>query len=80
MSQRRLLRIGQVEDKVGLKRSPIYAEIKKGEFPPPIKIGSRSSAWVEDEIDAWIEARIALRQPRQRKAEAEAQADIPPAE
>jgi prophage regulatory protein len=30
-------------------------------FPRPIKIGSRSVAWIEEEVDAWIEARRAQR-------------------
>ncbi len=28
------------------------------DFPEPIKIGARAVAWVEEEVDAWIEARI----------------------
>jgi prophage regulatory protein len=32
--------------------------VGKGEFPKPIKIGTRAVAWRESEIDAWITARI----------------------
>jgi prophage regulatory protein len=46
-----------VRGRVGLHPSTIYAEIKAGRFPKPVKLG-RSSRWVESEIDAFIEARM----------------------
>lgn len=55
----RLLRLPQVKDRVGYKSdSQIYALIQAGKFPPPIKIGSRASAWVESEINSWLAERI----------------------
>ena len=30
-------------------------------FPRPTKLGPRAVAWVESEVDAWIDARIAER-------------------
>jgi prophage regulatory protein len=41
---------------------------KAGRFPRHVDIGENSIAWVEAEIDAWLEARIAERDaaaPRQ---------------
>jgi predicted DNA-binding transcriptional regulator AlpA len=38
-----------------------YRLIAVGEFPPPVKLGKNTSAWLEEEIDAWQEARIAAR-------------------
>jgi prophage regulatory protein len=37
--------------------------IKKGKFPKPVKlgIGQGTNAWVEDEIDAYLKARIEQR-------------------
>ena len=46
-----------VRGRVGMHPSTIYAEIKAGRFPKPVKLG-RSSRWVESEIDAFIEARM----------------------
>lgn len=34
--------------------------IRAGKFPKPIKVGSRN-AWIESEVDAWIQDRIAER-------------------
>lgn len=52
----RLLRMPQVLDRVGLKKTVIYERIKAGTFPKPIKLGS-ASAWHAQEIDAWIAAK-----------------------
>jgi prophage regulatory protein len=55
----RTLRLRDVESKVGLRRSTIYALAKEGQFPQPIKLSVHASAWIEEEIDAWLRARIA---------------------
>lgn len=48
-----LLRMPQVLDRVGLKKTVIYERIKAGSFPKPIKLGS-ASAWHVAEIDSWV--------------------------
>ena len=53
------LRMPQVMKKVGLSKSIIYSRISEGTFPPPVSLGGRAVAWVDSEIQAWIEARIA---------------------
>lgn len=55
----RLLRLPKVLERTGLGRTMIYTLAKRGEFPAPIKLTSRSSAWSEAAVNAWIEARIA---------------------
>ena len=57
---KRLLRISPVEGKVGYRKSKIYKMISAGEFPRPVKLG-HVSVWPEEEVDAWIDARIAER-------------------
>lgn len=57
----RLLRRKEVEDRVGLARSTIYEMMSKGQFPKPVKLGLRAVRWREDDVDAWIAARIAER-------------------
>lgn len=49
------IRISQVINLVGLKRSWIYQKIKEGKFPCPIKIGSRASVWKRSSVSAWIQ-------------------------
>jgi prophage regulatory protein len=53
-----LLRLRDVESRTGLRRSHLYGLAARGEFPKPLKLGNRASAWVAGEVDAWIKARI----------------------
>ena len=54
-----ILRRRQVEKRVGLTRSPLYARIKAGTFPRPVQLGGgRAVGWIEAEIEAWIAAQI----------------------
>ncbi|MET0106309.1 MAG: AlpA family phage regulatory protein [Sedimenticola sp.] len=55
MASTHLLRIDQVIEQTARSRASIYADIKKGTFPPPVKIGPRSSRWREDEVQTWID-------------------------
>lgn len=58
MATQNLIRLPKVEAATGYKRSTIYRLIKEKKFPAPISLGARASAWVEDEINAWIQQRI----------------------
>ncbi len=55
------MRLKEVMQQTGKSRSRLYDEVKKGEFPRPVKIGKHAVAWLEDEITAWQRARIADR-------------------
>ena len=56
---RTFLRREDVERLTGLPRSTIYDLMAKGRFPKSIKIGAKAVAWIDDEIAAWQELRIA---------------------
>ena len=56
-----ILRRDAVERLTGLRRSTLYAKIAKSEFPRPIKLGERAVGWLESEVRAWQDARIAER-------------------
>ena len=58
MVSHRFLRLNQVLDKTGLKRSQVYTYMKTGDFPKSVKIGPASVAWLESEIDEWINEKI----------------------
>ncbi len=57
----KLLRLPEVESVTGVRRSYIYAKIQTGDFPKPVKIGPKATAWPSSEIQDWIAARIAER-------------------
>jgi prophage regulatory protein len=54
----RLLRLPEVESRVSLRKSAIYAGVKAKSFPAPIKLSTRAVAWPESQIQAWITERI----------------------
>lgn len=57
----RILRMKMVVEITGLARSTVYKYIAEGIFPKPITLGNRSVGWVESEVFAWIQARVAER-------------------
>ncbi|MGC0936631.1 AlpA family transcriptional regulator [Pantoea agglomerans] len=58
ISNIKLIRLSAVINKTGYSKSWIYKLIKNKQFPQPIKIGSRAVAFIEGEIDEWIEVLI----------------------
>ena len=52
--QSRLIKLTEVLNRLPVSRSAFYQGIKDGRYPPPVKIGERSSAWLESDIDALI--------------------------
>ncbi len=54
----KILRRTEVEKVTGLSRSAIYASIKKGQFPAPIRLTERAVGWLESTINEWIESKI----------------------
>ncbi|MBF0117036.1 MAG: AlpA family phage regulatory protein [Magnetococcales bacterium] len=49
-----LLRLDQVENLVGFKKTFIYKMIAEKKFPKPLVLGARSSRWRDNEIRDWI--------------------------
>lgn len=55
---KRLIRVPEVLRRVGFSRTTMYELIKEGRFPDKVIIGARAVAFVESEIDAWIDNAI----------------------
>ena len=57
---RSILRLKEVQRRTGLSRSGIYRALAQNpNFPKPVPIGARIVGWVEDEVDAFVDAMIA---------------------
>jgi prophage regulatory protein len=54
----KMIELPQTIGKTTMSKSMIYALVKEGKFPAPVKIGDRKIGWVEAEVDAWLEARV----------------------
>ena len=66
--QKRFIRLPEVLSRTGYGRTSIYRKMEEGTFPRSVKLGgpledhnafdSRAIAWIEDEVDQWVDARI----------------------
>ena len=66
--QKRFIRLPEVLTRTGYGRATIYRKMEDGSFPKSLKLGgppkhpnefdSRAIAWIEDEVEQWIESRI----------------------
>ena len=75
----RLIRLPEVLSRTGYGRTSIYRKIEEGTFPKCLKLGppmedltqfdSRAIAWIENEVDQWVESRIEARDSKFSKLE-----------
>ena len=54
-----LIRRPEVTRRTGLSRTTIYRLVQAGEFPAPRQLGARAVAWIDSEVDGWIDSRPA---------------------
>ena len=67
----RFIRLNEVMSRTGYGRTSIYRKMEDRSFPKSVKLGgppkdpsifdSRAVAWIEDEVDQWVDARIEAR-------------------
>ena len=67
--QKRFIRLPEVLTRTGYGRTTIYRKMEDGSFPSSVKLDgrppknpeafdSRAVAWIEDEVEQWIESII----------------------
>ena len=65
----RFIRLSEVLNRTGYGRTSIYRKMEDGSFPSSVKLDgrppknpeafdSRAIAWIEDEVEQWMESRI----------------------
>ena len=57
----KLIRLEEVSNLTGLKKSALYRRISENTFPSPIKLGGKASRWSLVEIQQWIEKAVEVR-------------------
>lgn len=57
----KFIRLKEVIDRTGLARATIYKYMAEGGFPQSVSLGGRSVGWVDGEIEAWLESKVAAR-------------------
>lgn len=53
----KIIRMPELERRVGLRKSAIYGLIRRGEFPLQIRLGENAVGWRDSDIDEWIRVR-----------------------
>ena len=54
--EKRLLRIDEVLEMVGISKSVLYEMIGREQFPRPVRISLRAVGWRQRDIDDWLES------------------------
>lgn len=52
-----ILRRKQVQERIGLARSSLYALIASNQFPRPVQLSARAVGWRESDVNTWLESR-----------------------
>lgn len=55
--QEKFLRFGAVAEMIGLSRSTIWRMEQEGKFPKRVQLGSKSVAWRQSDLTAWMSSR-----------------------
>lgn len=55
------LPVKEVVKRTSLSRATVYRLVQAGAFPLPVSLTGARSAWVETEIIAWMQSRLASR-------------------
>ena len=63
----RFIRKKEVAARVGWHPSHLMRMVRAGKFPQPVQLGPNSIAFVEEEVTAWMEARVAARKTLQNE-------------
>jgi prophage regulatory protein len=61
LSAQKIVRLDELPQFTGLRRTQIRVLMQAGKFPRPIRLSERRIAWLESEVAAWQAARIAER-------------------
>ena len=62
----RLLPMPEVLKLTAMSRSTLYNKLRVGEFVRPVATGQRSIRFLESEVRAWIQERVAQRDEKER--------------
>ncbi len=54
---KRFYTVDDIAHAFGFTRCAVYAQVRNGVFPPPVKVGRRASRWIAREADAVFLAR-----------------------
>tara|TARA_R110002153_G_scaffold86738_1_gene215187 strand:+ start:2205 stop:2393 length:189 start_codon:yes stop_codon:yes gene_type:complete len=50
-----IIRRKDIEERLKISRSSIYAMMSQGEFPKPVRLGRRAVGWKSTDIEKWLQ-------------------------
>jgi prophage regulatory protein len=56
--QAQFYRLPQLKARLNVSGSSIWAWVKKGTFPAPVKLSENTTAWSAADIEEWAQSRI----------------------
>ena len=56
----KILKLSEVKLITSLSGSTIYRLVSQGDFPKQIKLSTRSSGWLDYEVEQWITQRVEI--------------------
>ena len=56
-----ILKKPRVQQMTSLPTSTLYAWVKAGRFPAPVKLGVRSVGWRLSDVQGWLDSRVSAR-------------------
>lgn len=59
---KRIIRKPELLAMIGLSDPTIWRMEKDGKFPKRLRLGGNSCGWLESEVNAWLDARLADRE------------------
>lgn len=65
-----LIKLPAVKERTSLSTSEIYRRIEAGTFPAQVKLGAKAVAWLEHEVNDWINQTIEAGRPVNNSVEA----------
>lgn len=58
MDVERIIRLPEVQKRLGLSRTTIYGQVRGGLLPRPVSLGARAVGWSESAIGSVVAARV----------------------
>ena len=58
-TSQQFFRLPHLKVRLGVSGSSIWAWVKAGKFPKPVKLSENVTAWDRDSIETWEQSRIA---------------------
>ena len=67
LAMNELLKVKDIQARLGIGRSAVYALIHEPSFPAPIAINSRTLRWETTEFEQWLLSRKSSLKPKTQK-------------